>query len=362
MTALFSPFQIKGVTLRNRIGAPPMCQYAAEDGFVSNWHVPHYAMLARGGAGLVVVEATAVSSEGRITPGDLGLWRDEQMEGLASIAQVIKEGGAVPGIQLAHAGRKAGCARPWDGGAPLDASDPQAWQPIAPSSVPYMPGSSHVPREMSLQDIEQTQRDFVDAARRAAMAGFQWLELHFAHGFLGQSFLSRSSNVRTDRYGGSLVNRARFLVETVAAVRAVWPEPLPLSVRIGTTEFGEQETEAFEETVFALRLMKDAGLDLVDLSLSLSTPGEPVPWSPNLLVPYAEIVRNEVGLPVTTSWLITDAKAADNFVREGKADLLLFGRTLLANPHWPRLAAKALDKERPDWVLPASYAHWLQNW
>lgn len=362
MTGLFSEFQIKDVTLRNRIGASPMCQYAAQDGFVSGWHLPHYAMLARGGAGLVIVEATAVSPEGRITPSDLGLWRDEQVEGLTSVARAISEAGAVPGIQIAHAGRKAGSARPWEGGAPLGLSDPCGWQPVAPSALPFNPNAPHMPREMSIEDIRQVREDFVSAARRAAAAGFEWLELHFAHGFLGQSFLSRRSNIRSDRYGRSLENRARFLVETVSAVRAVWPERLPLTVRIGAVEFGSEETQTLEETEQALLQMKAVGLDLVDLSLSALVPGEAVPWHPNFLVPYARHIREQVGLPVSTSWLITDAAAADEFIRTDQTDLLLFARTLLANPHWPREAARKIDAGRSDWVLPPSYAHWLQNW
>jgi 2,4-dienoyl-CoA reductase-like NADH-dependent reductase (Old Yellow Enzyme family) len=198
MTSLFSSFSLKDITLRNRIAASPMCQYQAVDGFINDWHMAHYSMLARGGAGLVVIEATAVAPEGRITPGDVGLWRDEQIAGLASIAGAINKAGAVAGIQLAHAGRKAGCTPPWQGGRPLDSHDTQAWEPIAPSSVPFIAGDDYIPREMTKDDIQQAQRDFARAARRASQAGYQWLELHFAHGFLAQSFLSSHSNTRSD--------------------------------------------------------------------------------------------------------------------------------------------------------------------
>jgi len=232
MARLFDSYSLKGVTLRNRIAASPMCQYMAKDGLVTDWHLPHYTSLARGGAGLVVVEATSVSPEGRITPGDLGLWSDAHVPGLAVVTKAISGAGAVPGIQIAHAGRKAGCTPPWEGGAPLPASDPRPWEPIAPSAVPLIAEAPHVPRAMDLADIQRVQQDFVDAARRAASAGFQWLELHFAHGFLAQSFLSKHSNQREDEYGGSLTasgpillnnstHRARFLMEIVAAVRRV---------------------------------------------------------------------------------------------------------------------------------------------
>lgn len=195
MPDLFDSFTLKGVTLRNRIAASPMCQYRAQDVLATDWHLPHYTGLARGGAGLVVVEATSVSPEGRITPGDLGLWSDGHTAGLAAIATSIADAGAVPGIQLAHAGRKAGCVPPWDGGAPLPATDPQAWQPIAPSALSLIADQPHVPRAMSLEDIRRVQQDFVDAALDA---GFKWIELHFAHGFLAQNFLSLHSNQRDD--------------------------------------------------------------------------------------------------------------------------------------------------------------------
>jgi 2,4-dienoyl-CoA reductase-like NADH-dependent reductase (Old Yellow Enzyme family) len=362
MRSLFEPFRLKSITLRNRIVASPMCQYQARDGFLNDWHQAHYTMLARGGVGLLIVEATAVAPEGRITPGDAGLWSDAHVEGFASVAQAIKSAGAVPGIQLGHAGRKAGCARPWDCGAPLAADDPQAWQPVAPSALPYMPSSPHMPREMTLQDIQHTQQDFVNAARRALDAGFEWLELHFSHGFLGQNFLSRHANTRTDHYGGSLENRARFLIETVTAIRKVWPDHLPLTMRLGVVEFDDGAEQSSAEAIEVLRWLKDAGLDLVDAGLALSTPTEQVPWGPNFMVPHAERIRAETGLPVATSWMITSAREADAFIREGKLDLVFFARTLLANPHWVFQAARELEIDKPASVLPTPYAYWLQNW
>ncbi|HYQ38716.1 MAG TPA: NADH:flavin oxidoreductase/NADH oxidase, partial [Pseudomonas sp.] len=216
MSALFSPFQLKDVTLRNRIAVPPMCQYSAEDGLINDWHLHNYASIARGGAGLVIVEATAVSPEGRISPGCAGLWNDEQAAAFAPVARAIKAAGAVPGIQIAHAGRKASANRPWEGDDHIAAGDPRGWQTIAPSAIPFGAHLPKVPQAMTLDDIARVQADFVAAARRALEAGFEWLELHFAHGYLAQSFFSAHSNQRDDQYGGSLANRSRFLLETLA--------------------------------------------------------------------------------------------------------------------------------------------------
>lgn len=361
MPGLFDSYTLKGITLRNRIAASPMCQYMAKQGLATDWHLPHYTSLARGGAGLVLVEATAVSPEGRITPGDLGLWGDEHAQGLAAIARSIAAAGAVPGIQLGHAGRKAGCAPPWEGGAPLPLTDPARWEPIAPSALPYIAEQPHLPRAMTVQDIRRVQQDFVDAAARALHAGFKWLELHFAHGFLAQSFLSKHANVRDDAYGGSLVNRARFLVETVAAVRQVWPVDLPLTARVGVLEFDGDDNVNVSEAIDVLKQLKAAGLDLVDVGLGFSTLS-PVPWAPNMVVPVAERIRRETGLPAATSWLITDAKEADGFVRNGQLDLVMLARRLLDNPHWPHQASRQLGMARSSWVLPAPYAYWLENW
>lgn len=237
MTALFSTYKLKDITLRNRIAVAPMCQYQGIDGFVTDWHLPHYADIARGGAGLVVVEATAVSPEGRITPACLGLWRDEQAEALKPIAAAIKAAGSVPGIQIGHAGRKGSCTLPWEGDKHIPEGDPRGWNTLAPSAIPFGGDMPKVPTAMTLQDIARVKSDFVAAARRALDAGFEWLELHFAHGFLAQSFFSRHSNHRQDAYGGDFAGRSRFLIETLAAVRAVWPERLPLTARFGVIEF-----------------------------------------------------------------------------------------------------------------------------
>ncbi|GAB7530203.1 NADH:flavin oxidoreductase/NADH oxidase [Pseudomonas sp. 3A(2025)] len=362
MTSLFSPYRLKDVTLRNRIVASPMCQYQAVDGRLNNWHKTHYETLAKGGAGLVVVEATAVSSEGRITLGDAGLWSDEHIAGFADIASLINNAGAVPGIQLGHAGRKAGCTPPWTGGDPIAEADGQGWTPVAPSALAYVPDASYVPDALTVEEIARIQGDFVSAAVRAHRAGFEWLELHFAHGFLGQSFLSPKANVRTDQYGGSLPDRARFLLETVAAVKQVWPQHLPLTIRFGTVDFDEDLEASMVESIQVLKWLKEGGVDFIDCSLALTVPGESVPWGPNFMVPFAERVRTETGLPVGTSWMITDAQEADAFIRSGALDLVCFARTLLANPHWPFEAARVLKIADPASVLPTPYAYWLQNW
>lgn len=361
MPGLFDSFTLKDVTLRNRLAASPMCQYMADEGLVTDWHLPHYASLARGGAGLVVVEATAVSPEGRITPGDLGLWSDTHSAGLASLAKTIGDAGAVPGIQLGHAGRKAGCMPPWDGGAPLAPTDSRRWVPIAPSAIPLIAEQPHVPRAMTTVDISRVQRDFANAAQRAHQAGVRWLELHFAHGFLAQSFLSKHSNARDDAYGGSAANRERFLVETVAAVRKVWPDTLPLTARLGVVEFDGQDNTNIAQAIALLKRLKAEGLDFVDVGIGFST-ASAVPWAANMLVSVAHRVRTETKLAVATSWLITDAKEADGFIRNEQLDMVMMARRLLDNPHWPQQAARQLGVPRASWVLPTPYAYWLEHW
>lgn len=362
MPNLFDSYTLKDITLRNRIVASPMCQYQAHDGYINDWHKTHYSMLARGGVGLLVVEATAVTPEGRITPGDLGLWSDTHTEGFYTVAAAIKNAGSVAGIQLGHAGRKAGCTPPWQGGGPLDRRDPQAWMPVAASAVPYIQDSDYIPHEMSQDDIRTVVNDFRNAARRASEAGFEWLELHFAHGFLAQTFLSSKTNMREDQYGGSLKNRARFMLEVVEAVKSVWPSHLPLTARLGVIEFDACPEHSFVESLEVTRWLKKAGVDFVDVGLALSTPDEQVPWGPNFMVPYAERVRREACMPVSTSWMITHASDANNFIQDGKLDLVFFARTLLSNPHWVFQAARELNFTSPEAVLPVPYAYWLRNW
>ena len=362
MSALFQPFKLKDVSLRNRIAIPPMCQYMAIDGVVNDWHQVHYPALARGGAGLLIVEATAVSPEGRITPGCTGLWNDTQAEALAPIAAAIKAAGAVPGIQLAHAGRKASANRPWEGDDHIAENDARGWATIAPSALAFGANLPQVPKAMTLEDIARVRADFVAAAKRARDAGFEWLELHFAHGYLGQSFFSVHANQRDDAYGGSFDNRSRFLLETLAAVREVWPEHLPLTARFGVIEYDGRDEETLAESIELTRNFKRGGLDLLSVSVGFSTLQAKVPWAPAFLAPIAARVRQEAGLPVAAAWGIDTPQLADSTVANGQLDLVMIGRAHLANPHWPLQAARALNVERPTWVLPAPYAHWLERY
>ncbi len=362
MSALFQPFKLKDARLRNRIAIPPMCQYMAIDGVVNDWHRVHYPALARGGAGLLIVEATAVSPEGRITAGCTGLWNDTQAEALAPIAASIKAAGAVPGIQIAHAGRKASANRPWEGDDHIAEGDARGWATIAPSAVAFGANLPNVPKAMTLEDIARVRTDFVAAARRARDAGFEWLELHFAHGYLGQSFFSVHANQRDDAYGGNFDNRSRFLLETLAAVREVWPEHLPLTARLGVIEFDGRDEETLAESIELTRNFKRIGLDMLSVSVGFSTLKAKVPWAPAFLAPIAGQVRQQAELPVASAWGIDTPQLAEDAVANGQLDLVMIGRAHLANPHWPMQAARALNVDRPTWVLPAPYAHWLERY
>jgi len=364
MAGLFDPYQLKGVTLRNRIVAAPMCQYMATDGVANDWHMAHYAGLARGGAGLVVVEATSVSPEGRISWADLGLWNDEQAMALKKVADLIKAGGAVAGIQIAHAGRKASANRPWEGDDHMPEDDPKAWETIAPSAVAFGKHLPRVPREMTLDDIRRVQADVVRAAVRARAAGFEWLQLHFAHGYLAQNFFSPLSNKRTDEYGGNAENRARYLLETFRAVRRVWPEDKPLNVRLSVIEYFGDDAAMMEESVQLLKQMKAEGLDFVDVSVGFNTYESKIPWGKDFLVPVAEQILKATGLPGSTAWFLTrDAAEADALIREGKLDLVSYARPFLENPHFPYQLAKDLKLENAAWAtLPAPYAHWVSRY
>lgn len=362
MSVLFSPFKLKDVTLRNRIAIPPMCQYQASDGLINDWHRVHYAALARGGAGLVIVEATAVAPEGRITPACLGLWNDEQAQALAPVAAAIKAAGAVPGIQIGHAGRKANAKRPWEGDNHIAADDARAWQTLSPSAIAFGANLPREPKAMTAEDIARVRADFVAAAKRARDAGFEWLELHFAHGYLGQSFFSVHANQRDDAWGGSFEKRSRFLLETLAAVRQVWPEHLPLTARFGVIEYDGRDEETLAESIELARNFRREGLDLLSVSVGFSTPAAKIPWAPAFLAPVAERVRREAGLPVASAWGIDTPELAERTVRDGQLDLVMVGRAHLANPHWPFHAARQLGIERPSWVLPAPYAHWLERY
>lgn len=365
MSSLFEPFTLKSVTLRNRIVAAPMCMYSVVDGVIGEWHYAHLAQLALGGVGLVTVEATAVSPEGRITWGDTGLWNDEQKEALKPAVAAIKAAGAIPGIQLGHAGRKASANRPWEGDNQIADDAPHGWPIVGPSPLAF--GSEKVwkvPSEMSVADIARVQGDFAAAAQRALDAGFEWLELHFAHGFLAHSFLSSHSNHRSDCYGGAFENRARFILETFSAVRKVWPDKFPLSARLGVIEYDGKDAETLAEASELIKILKAAGLDFVSVSVGFSTPDATIPWgAPAFMAPVAERIRRENGLPVAIAWGVGDPQIADNAIRNGNADLVKVGRALLANPRWPYTAAKALRIERASWAtLPAPYAYWLEQY
>ncbi len=339
-----------------------MCQYSAVDGVTNDWHRAHYASIARGGAGLVIVEATAVTPEGRITPGCAGLWNDEQVAGMAAIAGAIKAAGAVAGIQIGHAGRKASANRPWDGNAHIPNDAPDGWQTIAPSALAFGGDLPKVPQEMTLDDIARVRQGFVDAARRALAAGFEWLELHFAHGYLAQSFLSPHSNRRDDQYGGDLDGRGRFLLETLAAVREVWPDHLPLTARMGVIEYDGSDEATLAESIELTRRMRAAGLDMLNVSVNFTIPDVRIPWGPGFLAPIAKRVRSEAGLPVASSWYIGDPQVANGAVLDEQMDLVMIGREHLADPHYAFRAAKELGVENPFAILPPQYGWWLERY
>ncbi|QHQ22333.1 NADH:flavin oxidoreductase/NADH oxidase [Pectobacterium brasiliense] len=362
MSALFQPFKLKDITLRNRIAVPPMCTYSANDGLINDWHQVHYASLARGGAGLVIVEATAVSPEGRISPHCTGIWNDEQAQAFAKVAKSIKDAGSVPGIQIAHAGRKASANIPWEGDDHIPAGDSRGWQTIAPSAEAFGANLSKQPQEMTLEDIARVRDDFVAAARRALDAGFEWLELHFAHGYLAQSFFSVHSNKRNDQYGGSFDNRSRFLLETLAAVRDVWPQHLPLTARFGVIEFDGRDEETLQESIELTRRFKEAGLDMLSVSIGFSTPTANIPWAPAFMGPIAKQVREQADLPVSSAWGFGTPELAEQAVASGQLDLVMVGKAHLANPHWSYQAARELGIDRASWTLPTPYAHWLERY
>ena len=362
MPRLFSPFRLKDVALRNRIALSPMTQYACgPDGVVTDWHLVHLGARASGGAGLIVMEQLAVAPEGRMTPGCAWLWNDTQAEALGRVTAFIRSQGAVAGVQLGHSGRKGGLLPPWEGYGQMPEDHPLGWESVGPSAIPFGGRMPRPPREMTLDDIRRVQSDYVAAAKRALDAGFEWLEMHYAHGFLAANFLSPMANEREDAYGGSAANRARFLVETFAAVRAVWPERLPLTVRIGAIDF-HAGTHSLEDSILALRGLAQHGVDLIDVSMALNSDAVAVPWQqPGFMVPYAAHIRRELGLPVAVSWNLGDPVAADAVVRRGEADVVMVGRPALANPHWPLFAALRLNEAAPFALLPPVYRTALEK-
>jgi len=344
-THLFTPLTLRGVTLRNRIVVSPMCEYSSSDGFATDWHLVHLGSRAVGGAALVFTEAAAVTPEGRISPDDLGIWQDAHIEKLRQVTAFIRSQGAVAGIQLAHAGRKASTAAPWKGGKPLDPSA-GGWSPIlAPSPEAFAPGYA-VPEELSLDGIRAVVAAFAAAARRARAAGFEVIELHAAHGYLLHEFLSPLSNHRGDAYGGSIENRCRAVCETVEAIRGVWDESLPVFVRISATDWTAGGWDAADSVALARRL-RPLGVDVVDCSSGGNVAHAPIPAGPGYQVPFAAQVRAEAGIPTAAVGMITAPQQADTILRTGQADLVVLARELLRDPYWPLRAAHALGQDGP---------------
>ncbi len=355
MTHLFQEFRLKDVVLRNRIAVSPMCQYSSDDGFPNDWHFVHLGSRAVGGAGLVIVEATAVSSEGRISRADSGIYHDAHVEPFARISRFLKQHGSVPGIQIAHAGRKASAHKPWEGDNHID-SDQGGWDTIAPSAIPFGGTLPKIPKEMSIPEIQRIQEAFVNAAKRSLAAGFEWLELHFAHGYLAHEFYSPLANQRTDSYGGSFDNRIRFMLETFSAVRHVWPERFPLTARLSVTDWIEGGVTV-DETIELVRRLKTAGLDLLDVSQGFITPDiSQIPWGPGFMIPAASRIRRESQIPTAVGWMINDPQQAEDAVKNQHTDLVLLGREMLRDPYWPYHAAVTLGVEMASEILPIQYA------
>jgi 2,4-dienoyl-CoA reductase-like NADH-dependent reductase (Old Yellow Enzyme family) len=337
--ALFTPISFRGVELRNRVAVSPMCQYSSEDGFANDWHLVHLGSRAVGRAGLVITEAAAVEPRGRISPNDLGIWKDEHIPALARIARFVADQGSVAGIQIAHAGRKASTARLWDGGQVVP-PDKGGWVPVAPSPVPFNPAEP-APEELSISGIRAIVSEFAAAARRAIAAEFRVVEIHAAHGYLLHEFLSPLSNRRTDEYGGSFENRIRMCCEVAAAVRQVWPERYPVFVRVSATDWAEGGWDVDECVALAVRL-KGLGVDLIDCSSGGLVPGAKIPLGPGYQVSFAERIRREAGIATGAVGLITDPAQAEELIAKGKADLVLLARELLRRPYWPMHAARRL--------------------
>jgi 2,4-dienoyl-CoA reductase-like NADH-dependent reductase (Old Yellow Enzyme family) len=349
---LLCPLAIRGVTLRNRIAVSPMCQYVARDGYADDWHLVHLGSRAVGGAGLVLTEATAVAPEGRITLGDLGLWDDGQIEPLARIARFVQRMGAVAGIQLAHAGRKGSCLPPWQGGTRLREGQ-GAWTVVAPNPIPFAEGDPP-PKPLDEAGIQGVIAAFAAAARRALKAGFDVIEIHSAHGYLLHEFLSPLSNHRTDRYGGSLENRMRLVLEVATELRGLMPGEMPLFVRISATDWVDGGWD-LEQSVALSKELAALGVDLVDASSGALVPKASIPVGHNYQVPFAAAIRARAGVLTGAVGLITAPEQADEIITSGSADLVLLAREMLREPYWPLKAQQALGQD-PEWPLPYGYA------
>jgi 2,4-dienoyl-CoA reductase-like NADH-dependent reductase (Old Yellow Enzyme family) len=344
---LFRTFTLRSMTARNRIMMSPMCQYSSDEGRATGWHLPHLAARATGGAGIVCLEATHVEARGRITRHCAGLWTDEQRDLLVPIVRAIRERGAMPAVQLAHAGRKASVTRPWEGGRPL-ALCSGGWLPIGPSAIPF-DADYPVPIVMDAEKIAEVVAAFGAAARRAREAGFAMIEVHAAHGYLIHNFLSPLSNTRDDDYGGSLKNRARLLFEVIDAVRGEWPDELPLALRISATEWAEGGWDADDAVALARMLKAHGGVDIIDCSSGGNIASQQIPLAPGYQVPFAERIRRETGMATAAVGLIHAPEHAEEIIANGRADLVVLGRALLHNPHWPLHAEKALGAEPTLW-------------
>lgn len=340
--ALFTPLKIKSVEFSNRIAVSPMCMYSSEDGFANNWHLVHLGSRAVGGAGLVISEATAVSPEGRITPDDLGIWKDEHVEKLSEIVSFLEQQGSVPGIQLAHAGRKASTSSSWKGGKFLSAND-GGWQTVAPSAIPFY-DENPAPTALNQEGLEKVVSDFQNAAKRALKAGFKVAEIHAAHGYLLHEFLSPLSNKRNDEYGGSFENRSRLILEVTKAVREVWPQEFPLFVRISATDW-VQDGWNEEESVKLAKLLKENGVDLIDCSSGGLVPHATIPIKKGYQVGFAEKIKAEADILTGAVGLIIEPEEAEEIVAKNQADLVLLAREFLRNPYFPLEAAQKLGAD-----------------
>jgi 2,4-dienoyl-CoA reductase-like NADH-dependent reductase (Old Yellow Enzyme family) len=342
MSHLFSPLKLRDLTLKNRIFVSPMCQYSSTDGLPNDWHLVHLGSRAVGGAGLVMVEASAVSPEGRISPHDAGIWSDAHAAAFARITAFLKEHGAAPAIQLAHAGRKASTHRPWSGRGYVSPAD-GGWLPLGPSPIPF-DRHSPTPREMSPRDIDKVIHDFTAAARRALAAGFEVIELHAAHGYLAHEFLSPLSNRRTDLFGGGLENRMRLPLQLARTLRDAWPAHLPVFVRISATDYAENGWDLAQSVIFCQQL-KSLGIDLIDTSSGGNIAGATIPVGPGYQVPFAQTIRREAHIPTAAVGLITTPQQAESILAEEKADAVLLAREMLRDPYWPLHAAQELGAD-----------------
>jgi len=350
---LLTPLTLRGVTFRNRIAVSPMCQYSAKDGFANDWHLVHLGSRASGGAGLVIAEATAIVPEGRISPYDLGLWSDDHIEPLARIARFIESQGAVPGIQIAHAGRKASTDAPWNGGKALP-PEQGGWRPVAPSAVPFSP-ESPTPAALSEEGIAHVIAAFEDATRRALKAGFKVIEIHAAHGYLLHEFLSPLSNHRTDQWGGSFENRARLTLTVAERLRAIVPDDLPLFVRISATDWvpgGWDDTQSVE----LAKHLKRIGVDLIDVSTGGLTPSAQIPVAKGYQVPFARRIREEADIRTGAVGLITEPQQANDIITGGEANLVLIAREFLRDPYFALRAERELNGGDKSWPLQYGYA------